>query len=215
MTETVVLIHGLWMPGPDQWPLKYRLGRRGFHAHTFRYPTVRSDIVANAAELDRFLRGIKGETVHLVGHSMGGLIIRRLLADFPDQRPGRIVTIGTPHNGSHAARYLAGFGWGQTLLGRSCKALTEPGPPWDGSRDLGVIAGDRSVGLGMLVARDLPRPHDGTVSLDETRLAGATDHITLPVTHISMLISPLVADQTAHFLRNGRFLRREEPEVKG
>jgi hypothetical protein len=69
----------------------------------------------------------------------------------------------------------------------------------------GVIAGSMSVGMGRIVARGLPVPNDGVVTIDETRLACATDHIVLPVSHSAMLLSKQVARQTAAFLNNGRF----------
>ena len=71
----------------------------------------------------------------------------------------------------------------------------------------GVIAGDRAFGMGRLIG-PLPKPNDGTVTVAETRLPGATDHIVLPVTHLSMLWSGAVADEVIAFLRDGRFDRQ-------
>ena len=59
--------------------------------------------------------------------------------------------------------------------------------------------------LGMLVAPELPEPHDGAVAVEETRLPCARDHIVLPVSHSGMLLSQAVAEQAAAFLRDGRF----------
>lgn len=65
-----------------------------------------------------------GTSVHLVAHSMGGLIVRTTLMECPDLWPliGRIVFIGTPHYGAPAiASYLKRHLWGfplLTLLGR-------------------------------------------------------------------------------------------------
>jgi hypothetical protein len=74
----------------------------------------------------------------------------------------------------------------------------------DPARPLGVIAGNRSLGIGRLFAR-FSEPNDGTVAVRETQLDGAADRITLPVSHLGMMASPEVASQTAHFLREGRF----------
>ncbi|MCZ6498198.1 MAG: alpha/beta hydrolase, partial [Gammaproteobacteria bacterium] len=58
----------------------------------------------------------------------------------------------------------------------------------------------------------LPSPHDGTVAVEETRLEGATEHIVLPVSHLSMLWSGVVAEQVVNFLSSGRFrLSSESP----
>jgi hypothetical protein len=75
--------------------------------------------------------------------------------------------------------------------------------------EIGVIAGDRGMGLGMLVARDLPQPHDGTISVCETMVPGAREHIVLRVSHSEMVISVQVVRQIAEFLRRGRFARPE------
>jgi hypothetical protein len=77
-------------------------------------------------------------------------------------------------------------------------------PPWSGARDLGVIAGRLAFGFGLLLG-SLPRPNDGTVAVDETKLEGTKDHIVLKVSHTAMLLSRGVAVQAAHFLRHGRF----------
>lgn len=205
----VVLVHGLWMTGTiDMAYLRRRMQACGFRVYTYRYRTVLRSLADNAGRLNRFLQHIPERTIHLVGHSMGGLVIRRLLLDFPVQRPGRIVTLGTPHHTSRAARRFGCCAPGRWMLGESMQALTEELPPWQGARELGLIVGNRPYGLGRLT-RCLPLPNDGTVALDEALLAGVTDTLILPVTHISMLASQRVADQACHFLRHGRF--RPEP----
>jgi pimeloyl-ACP methyl ester carboxylesterase len=146
--------------------------------------------------------------VHFVGHSLGGLLILRLFADFPEQRPGRIVLLGTPYAGSATARNLARRAWGRRLLGRSLEqALLGDGPRWHGGHDLGVIAGTTSVGLGLLVG-ELPRPNDGTVIVAETRGIPGAVSCTLPGSHSSLLFSAEVARRVCRFLLSGRFDER-------
>jgi hypothetical protein len=73
--------------------------------------------------------------------------------------------------------------------------------------DIGVIAGRMPVGAGRIVAPDLPAPHDGAVSVEETRLPAMRDHIVLNVSHSGMLVSRAVAQQIGAFLQNGQFFR--------
>jgi hypothetical protein len=103
---------------------------------------------------------------------------------------------------------LARWPIGAAILGRNIQAevLNPPARSWDGGRDLGIIAGDLSLGLGRLFG-DVAVPNDGTISVDETKLVGATDHIVLPISHTGMLFSTETAKQTARFLTHGRFAR--------
>ncbi len=188
--------------------LRWRLNEFGFATQRFSYPTVRSDIATNAVRLQRFLGGLDADTVHFVGHSLGGLLVLRLFEDFPAQRPGRIVLLGTPYAGSTTARNLARHAWGRRLLGRSLEqALLGGGPRWQGGRDLGVIAGTKPVGMGLLVG-ELPQPNDGTVIVAETQGIPGAVSFTHPSSHSSLLFSAEIAQRVCQFLRGGRFETR-------
>jgi pimeloyl-ACP methyl ester carboxylesterase len=203
---SVIVVNGLWMPDAVLWLLTRRLRGAGFGVHSFSYPTVRNDLRTNAARLQEFLRTVPGGVVHMIGFSLGGLVVRALFQDYPAQRPGRIVLLGCPQHGSRAATALAESFPGRYLLGRSVAALSA-GLPQGGTwpaREIGVIAGTLGIGLGRVVA-SLPTPNDGTVSLDETSMPDARDQLALPVSHFGLLLSAAVARQTVGFLRSGRF----------
>jgi hypothetical protein len=118
------------------------------------------------------------------------------------------VLLGSPVQGSQVAKRVARFPFGKRILGVSIEeeVLKQRPRRWDGVRDLGLIAGDLSFGLGRLV-RQIAGPNDGTIAVEETQLDGATDQIVLRVSHSGMLFSAAVARQTAAFLREGRFAR--------
>ncbi len=203
---SVVLVNGLWLADPALWLLARRLRQSGFHVHTFSYPSVRHDLRTNAEQLHEFLAGVPGATVHLVGYSLGGLVIRALFHFQPQQRPGRIVLLGSPQTGNRAAQTLARARPGRALLGRAVAELIAGTPQcwsWP-ARETGVIAGSRSVGLGRLVAQ-LTVPNDGSVAVEETTVPGAHTRLVLPVAHFAMLLAPAVARQVARFLRFGAF----------
>lgn len=202
--ESIVLVHGLWMKGQEMLLLQWRLRRAGYRVYRFSYRSVAHDLMDNAWRLNRFLQKVEGETVHLVAHSLGGLVVRRLLHDYPEQRPGRIVTLGSPHSGSHVANHLSRIGWFRRLLGYSFPTLKGELFPWHGERELGSIAGDLTIGVGQLL-RSLPKPNDGTVSVAETRLEGMSDHVVVHTSHMALLFSRHAAEQTIHFLRQGCF----------
>lgn len=209
MRETVVLVPGLWMP---KWGLGYLargLRRCGFEVYRFAYPSVRSGLGENAARLKRFIEHLDRPAVHLVGHSLGGVVIRALLAAYPALPVRRVVTLATPHHGSEVAHRLARWGLGRRLLGKSVQDLLQGAPQrWaPPPRPIGVIRGKLGVGLGRLIYPGLPRPNDGVLSEPETRLDAAADEITLRVAHSGMLLSRQAVRQTCCFLRTGRFAR--------
>ena len=206
----VVFLHGLWLHGDESLLLRRRLQRaHGFDVHVFRYPSVTAPMAEVTARLQAFIAARAPRELHLIGHSLGGLVAYRFLERFPQTPPGRVVFLGTPAVASRVARDVGRARWARTLLGR-CVAeelLTEQRRAWPGARDLGIIAGTLAVGLGKLVVR-FNEASDGSVAVSETRLPGATDHITLPVSHFGMLLSARVARETGSFLAQGHFSPR-------
>jgi pimeloyl-ACP methyl ester carboxylesterase len=209
VSTVVVYVHGLWLSGLEGGWLRRRLAQDlGAETAAFSYPSVVADATVNAHALAQFLGEIRADTVHLVGHSLGGLVILKYFEDgaAAELPPGRVVLLGSPSRGSRAARGLARVPFGTKILGRSAseELLVTRDRAWNGTRDLGVIAGDLGVGLGRLVGTGA-EPSDGTVLVEETRIDGATDHLVMRVSHSGMLFSGAVAKQAGVFLRTGVF----------
>jgi hypothetical protein len=143
--------------------------------------------------------------VHLVGHSLGGIVILHALRQRPDLAVGRVLLLGSPVNGSLLAKRLNRSSLTRWLLGRTVEGgLLGDGPGWDGNGALGTVSGTRPHGIGVLLG-GLPGEHDGTVTVEETRLAGATDSICIRTTHTGMVFSSAVADAVSTFLVHGAF----------
>ncbi|MFO1436161.1 MAG: alpha/beta fold hydrolase [Gammaproteobacteria bacterium] len=205
MLETVVLVHGLFLQGEAMLPMAVQLRHAGFATRLFSYPTLKQSPRDNAYALKRLVAEIEAPTVHFVGHSLGGLVLRHYFALAENPPQGRVVTLGTPHRYSQAARVLARFEFSRQILNKSLDhGLLGDVPPWDGRRELGSIAGTLAVGLGRVVG-GLNGPNDGTVTVEETKIAGMSDHICLPLSHMALMFAPAAASQTNHFLRHGRF----------
>ena len=200
----VVVVHGLWVNSLIMRPLAHRIERCGYAVSCFSYASVRATLAQNAARLADFVAILPAATVHFVGHSLGGLVVLKMLEQAAASREGRIVLMGTPCGGSHAARVLAKSGPGQWLLGLSMP-LGEIQLAAPARHDLGVIAGNRGLGLGRFLVPGLPRPNDGVVTVTETRIAGMKEHIVMRVSHSGMLFSSRAASQVCAFLTNGHF----------
>lgn len=185
--------------------LRDRLQRAGFAPSNFHYSSMHTTLAEAADALMARLRAI-GESVHVVAHSLGAIVALEAFSTARDLPPGRAVFLGPPVQGSRAAKAIATWSHGPQILGGLALAelATTRERRWDGSREIGVIAGSRSAGLGRLCA-DLPRPNDGTVCACEAKLPGASAEIVLDVSHTGMLFSTAVAVATATFLATGRF----------
>lgn len=205
MQETVVLVHGVLMTGRVMAVLGRRLKGCGYRPVLFDYPSRRRSMRENAQSLARFIDGVGAGQVHLVGHSMGGMLILRALQAHPDMPPGRVVVMGSPVRGSGVAKRLCRYGPGRWLLGASTEeGLLEAVPDWTYGREIGVIAGELPLGIGVALGGVSGR-HDGTVGVAETCFEGATDTLVVRASHTSMVLSRPVAGQICNFLRQGRF----------
>ncbi len=216
MADTVVCLHGWWMPTHEVAMVRNRLAKvHGFDARLFGYPSILRTLDESAHSLIDYLKSLNADPVHLVGHSLGGIVALRALTLAPDLPAGRVVCLGSPLRGSKAAQSLHRFSLGRLLLGRALPdaTLRQSTEAWATAvvmqRDVGVVAGRSSTGMGRFFAR-FDESNDGTVAVAETRLGGITDHIVLDVSHTGMVFSRRVADQAAHFLAAGQFLRSPE-----
>ncbi len=208
LRPAVLLVHGLWMGGWTMQGLRLRLSRRGYAGYTFAYRSVAQSLDEHAQRLAARIGELREPAIHLVGHSLGGLVILRCLRNYGERRIGRVVLMGTPLRACMAGRRLENLAGGNRLLGASrdiWRSLPEVFRP---RCELGVIAGSRPWGLGRMLMR-LPGTNDGVVRLEETEAAGMRERIVLPLSHSGMLVSAQVARQVAAFLEHGAFERED------
>jgi hypothetical protein len=116
------------------------------------------------------------------------------------------VFLGTPCIASRAAERAGRFAPVAHLMGQSvAEELLQPRERrWTHERALGIVAGTQPLGFGQLLA-EFDEDNDGTIAVSETRMPGATDHIVLPVSHVGLLLSARVAEETGRFLTEGHF----------
>jgi pimeloyl-ACP methyl ester carboxylesterase len=202
-THRVLLLHGLWMRPASLAVLARRLSRAGFAPERIGYASVRG---GPALAIRDLARAARRSPCHVVAHSLGGLVTLAALEREPDLPIERVVCLGSPLCGSAAADGLARLPMIGATLGRSRELLREGCRPWQGRAQVGMIAGDRPLGLGQVLGR-FDGDSDGTVAVAETRLAGLADHVVVPASHTGLVFSPLAARQAVAFLRDGRFER--------
>ena len=211
--DKVVLLHGLGRSEMAMLLMESALTEAGFDVHSIGYPstdeTPEALLEIVSAEIDGCCSG-RPETVHFVGHSLGGLLIRAYLGRHRPENLGRVVLLGAPNKGSELADRDESVP--DTILamaGPTAKALRTgpdgfpaslPAPDYP----VGVIAGTRDNAVSN---QWLPVPNDGMVSVDSARLEGMTDFIAFDVSHWELRSEPDVTVQVAAFLLHGRFER--------
>jgi triacylglycerol lipase len=193
--DAVILVHGLAANRLIMAPLARALAAGLGKILNWGYSSLWSPLEQHGRNLAAQLRQLDqshGGRIHLVTHSMGGIIARLALAEYRPERLGRLVMVAPPNRGSHVAARLAPW------LGRICPPLVQLAdcegsfvcklPPPE-VPELGVIAAAT----------------DYLVRESSTRLGCETDYIVLPGLHSSLLFQPETAEQVRHFLEHGQF----------
>jgi pimeloyl-ACP methyl ester carboxylesterase len=203
----VIVLHGIVRSSKSLHRVTDQLRAEGFAAFPMEYPSTQIGIEQAVEYLDSAIRHLDGiEELHLVGHSMGGLVIRAWFAEHHDPRVKRVVMLGTPNHGAQMADLLRRNPVFRLIYGPAGQQLVTaedgliPRLPVPAC-EFAVIAGARGHKSGWNPL--IPGDDDGTVTVDSTRLAGATDYNTLPVLHHGLLGDREATRQVARFLLTG------------
>lgn len=211
MREVVVLLHGLGRTPLSMLALSFAARRRGYRVLNWHYRSTRGTIAGHS---DAFARDVlprlaAASRVHFVTHSLGGIVVRRLLATHALPNLGRVVMLAPPNGGSEVADVLHRWVPPARELGTGAASVPLSLPPAD--FPLGVIAGSRSHIP--LFSRWMSHvPNDGVVAVERTRLDGMHDFLVLHRTHTTLPWSADAIAETFSFLREGRF-RRSSPRA--
>ncbi|MDP2342624.1 MAG: alpha/beta fold hydrolase [Deltaproteobacteria bacterium] len=105
--DTVVFVHGLAANRACLFPLQLWLSRAGYGRQlSFNYSTSGS-VEKMALHLKREIDdNVRGGRIHVVAHSLGGLVTRYYVQALDgDRRVSAVVTLGTPHGGTYPSVY--------------------------------------------------------------------------------------------------------------
>lgn len=213
MTDGVVLLHGIARTSASMRPLQRVLERDGYAVLNLDYRSRHLPLEALSetihAPVGRFAATVPG-AVHVVGHSMGGLLARVYLARHRPPRLGRVVMLGTPNSGSEIADLLHRRSIYRVVFGPAGQQLTTARDPafvaalGRVNYPLGIIAGSRPLSR-RAVSFLFDGANDGKVTVASTRVPGMTDHITIAASHTRLICHPEALDAVLVFLREGRF----------
>ncbi|MFT5500254.1 MAG: triacylglycerol lipase [Woeseiaceae bacterium] len=209
----VILLHGLARTADSMNKMQHALESSGYHVANIDYPSRYREIeflsvLAIENGLNKCREKGDFDTVHFVTHSLGGILVRHYLASNDIPNLGRVVMLGPPNQGSHAAdvfRGVPGVDWMNGPVGGQLGKGPESIPLRLGKAEfeLGIIAGDQSIDP--ITSAVLENPDDGRVTVEETKLEGMQDFRIVGVSHAFIMKDNEVIDLVTNFLEYGSF----------
>lgn len=209
--DCVVLLHGLGRTKYSMNSLEKELQKNGYLVVNNSYASRKAGIPELSAAVEKGIhecRIARGENIHFVTHSLGGILVRYYFQSHRVPDVKRVVMLGPPNRGSEIVDIFGSSRW--------FKAFTGPAGSQLGTRqddipkkldviplEVGVIAGNKN--MDPWFSRYLPKPNDGKVSVQSTKLTEMKDFIVLPNGHTFICSSKTAIIQVMHFIAHGRF----------
>ncbi len=210
--EYVILLHGMGRTKFSMRKLGKYLAGHGYQTINVGYPSTREPVEKIAdgylASMADQCRKNGAEKIHIVTHSLGGIVTRQYLQNHLLPVGSRIVMISPPNKGSELAdvlRDLFIYKWlngpaGQ-VLGTGPESL--PNSLKSVKGEIGVITGDRT--LNPFFSWLIPGKDDGKVSVESAKLDEMADFLVVPSSHSFIMRHSEVLKQVVFFLKNGKF----------
>ena len=203
--ETVVLVHGMGRTRASMFVLGMRLRSAGYQTVNFAYSQSSDALHEISGRLVEFVReNVKTSRYHLIGHSLGNIVIRDAFRSGYPSGLGRVVMLAPPNRGAEIAKILKDNAVFQLVTGSSGQQLADfaafeaklaiPKAPF------GIIAGGGATRNPLLSGDD-----DLLVGIEETKLPGASDFMVVDSLHRSLPKHPKTIEVTHRFLTRGYF----------
>lgn len=184
-----LLAHGLGRTPVSMFGLAAFLRRGGHRTRFFGYSPTFESFPGIVDRLTRTLRDLSrlGQPVTLVGHSLGGLLLRIAVPSVPELRVHHLVMLGTPNSPPRMGRLAWRWRPFRWLTG-GCGRFLASEKEYDRVPGLAVpctvFAG--TAGPQGKWGPFASEPNDGVVAVSETRAAGTTE-VLVPAYHSFMM----------------------------
>jgi len=218
----VLLLHGLGRTAMSMATMARQLERDGFQVTRLAYPST--DATIEVLTRDHLAPAVEHcyqdhcRVLHMVSHSLGGILIRQYLQTQALPAGSRIVMLSPPNQGSEIADFLKSYwiyhwitGPAGQQLGTQADSVPNRLAPVDAP--IGIIAG--STSWNPLFSHLIPGQDDGKVAVTHARLEEMADFLVVPAGHTFIMNDDTVIAQTIHFLRYGRFDHGENDQDAG
>lgn len=210
--ECVFMLHGIARDKHHMQPLADYLSSE--------YTVINVSYPSTSETLEQLIERLNNEVaektigctkVHLVGYSMGGILVRAIAASNSQIPLGRVVQLAPPNNGSEVADFFKNFAPYKWIFGPAGQQLTTDNAMTQDligavNYELGVIAGVGTIDpiSSYLIIKE---PNDGKVSVKSTMVKGMQDHIIIKGSHFFFPSNKQAQEQTMQFLQTGKFDR--------
>ncbi|MCP4763186.1 MAG: alpha/beta hydrolase [archaeon] len=216
----VILIHGLGRLKSSMTKLEKAFTNAGFDVVNWSYSSTKLNITDIAHKLYDVVKtnSENYSNVYFVTHSLGGIVVRRMMAIYKINNLGGIVMIAPPNNSSAFARWILKYPIIKTIMGPAGQELMSQkhiekicAVPKSGVM---VIAGTKSLSFNnpnsWISQTVLKKPHDGTVTVEETKLPNMEKFISVIASHTFIASIPVVIKETVEFLKNKSLFPRRK-----
>ncbi len=194
----VLFVHGMGRSPMSGILLARRLHRVGHRMHGVGYAVTFEDVAAVRDRIvDRITRLAAAGPYALIGHSLGGVLLRAALARLPAELPlpHVLFLLGSPVQAVRPAMRLAHLRWYRLLTRESGQLLASPAAMASlGTPPVRTIAIAGAGGWWPTAARVQRVRHDGVVTLDEIGSHWLDELHVVPVPHSFLPMSRHASD---------------------
>ena len=208
MKETVILLHGILKSSRHMKPLEKFLIAEGYSVQNIDYPSTKQTLEELTEIVWKKIKIPKNRSVHFIGYSMGGLLVRAMLSKYSVPNLGRVIQLATPNGGSEVADVFKNFWFYKKIFGPAGQQLITDQKAIQKllgkvNYDLGIIAGTKSIDP--FSSFFLKGQNDGKVSVEKTKIIGMKAHTTVSVSHLFFPRNKKVHRNVLSFLKTGKF----------
>ena len=216
--DCIILLHGLARTKRSMVALQNKLSNYEYEVINIGYPSTKMSIEKLEDYIKKQIDKYEfhpERKIHFVTHSMGGIIVRYYLKRQKLNNLGRVVMVSPPNKGSQLADFYGSY-LIREIFGPSAQQLKTdlssfPNRLGAVDFDLGIIAGDKNSNP--FYALFFSTENDGKVSVENAKVAGMLDFLTVHRSHQNILYSQEVIEQIVYFIENGHFYRDVIPNA--